>query len=128
MHFDVSAIRRNNDTPRGPVCASSSNAKEYVRDDGKSYLCFRNRFPITVSAASGRRDGAEAANRRFVSQGQVGGAPRRSCDLDEPICGDSFTAAVRFAHLIRARFTFGDLLSECEWLEGAAVAILRRLV
>ncbi|MCH9001011.1 MAG: iron-containing alcohol dehydrogenase [Planctomycetes bacterium] len=55
------------------------------------------------------------------------GAPRRFCDLDEPIGGDSVTSAVRFAHLVRARFTFGDLLSECNWLDGGADAILKEL-
>jgi len=55
------------------------------------------------------------------------GAPRRFCDLDEPIDVDSVTSAVRFAHLVRARFTFGDLLSECNWLDGGAVAILKEL-
>ena len=55
------------------------------------------------------------------------GAPRRFCDLDEPIGGDSVTSAVRFAHLVRARFTFGDLLSECNWLDGGADAILKEV-
>ena len=55
------------------------------------------------------------------------GAPRRFCDLDEPIGGDCVAAAVRFAHLVRARFTFGDLLSECNCLDGGAGSILKEL-
>ena len=55
------------------------------------------------------------------------GAPWRSCGLDEPIAVDSVTSAVHLAHLVRARFTFGDLLSECGWLDGVAVAILKEL-
>lgn len=55
------------------------------------------------------------------------GAPRRFCDLDEPIGGECVASAVRFAHLVRARFTFGDLLSECNWLEGGVGSILKEL-
>jgi hypothetical protein len=36
--------------------------------------------------------------------------------LNEPIARDTTESAVRFAHLVRARFTLGDLLSESGWL------------
>ncbi len=49
------------------------------------------------------------------------GAPRRFADLNEPIRRSSAHAAVRYAHLIRARFTLGDLLSEAGWLDDARV-------
>ncbi|MFQ5805574.1 MAG: iron-containing alcohol dehydrogenase [Phycisphaerae bacterium] len=47
------------------------------------------------------------------------GAPRRFADLNEPIPRACPCAAVRFAHLIRARFTLGDLLDESGWLDDA---------
>ncbi len=47
------------------------------------------------------------------------GAPRRFADLNEPIRRSSARAAVRYAHLIRGRFTLGDLLSETGWLDDA---------
>jgi glycerol-1-phosphate dehydrogenase [NAD(P)+] len=47
------------------------------------------------------------------------GAPRRFSDLDEPVPHATASVAVRFAHLIRARFTFGDLLAETSWLSEA---------
>jgi glycerol-1-phosphate dehydrogenase [NAD(P)+] len=50
---------------------------------------------------------------------QRAGAPRRWCDLDEPVGESSALAAVRCAHLVRARFTLGDLLTEADWLGPA---------
>ena len=44
------------------------------------------------------------------------GAPRRWRDLDEPIAEHSVIAAVSHAHLVRARFTYGDFLTETDWL------------
>lgn len=43
-------------------------------------------------------------------------APRRFVELDEPIWHASAHAAVCYGHLVRARFTFGDLLTETGWL------------
>jgi glycerol-1-phosphate dehydrogenase [NAD(P)+] len=90
---------------------------------------------------------AAAARRRFVDRKRAGeydefirravrpvseiedalrraGAPCRFADLNEPIPRASAHAAVRFSHLIRARFTFGDLLAETRWLDGARAAEL----
>ncbi len=50
---------------------------------------------------------------------QTAGAPRRFADLNEPVARATAQAAVRFAHLIRARFTLGDLLAETSWLDEA---------
>lgn len=44
------------------------------------------------------------------------GAPRRFEDLNEPIDRTSARTAMLHGHLIRARFTFGDLLAESGWL------------
>ena len=44
------------------------------------------------------------------------GAPTRFADLTQPVSDRSALAAVRFGHLIRARFTLGDLLELCGWL------------
>jgi glycerol-1-phosphate dehydrogenase [NAD(P)+] len=44
------------------------------------------------------------------------GAPRRFADLNEPVGHPSAHAAVRYGHLIRSRFTLGDLLTETGWL------------
>ena len=51
-------------------------------------------------------------------------APQRFSELDQPIGEERVTAAVRFAHLIRARFTLGDLLSESGWLDDETAAHL----
>jgi len=59
---------------------------------------------------------------------QEAGVPRRFCDLNEPIAAELAESAVRFAHLIRARFTLGDLLSECGWLEAGTATLLKDLI
>ena len=43
-------------------------------------------------------------------------APRSFAELNVPIPTPSARAAVRYGHLIRARFTLGDLLSLTGWL------------
>jgi hypothetical protein len=58
---------------------------------------------------------------------QDAGAPRRFCDLNEPIGQETAGSAVRFAHLVRARFTLGDLLSETGWLDDSADDLLLNL-
>jgi len=85
--------------------------------------------------------GAGHARRRFVERKRAGeydpiitrlvrpardveqalheaGAPMRFLELDQPIEEDRAASAVRFAHMIRARFTLGDLLFECGALDG----------
>ncbi len=44
------------------------------------------------------------------------GAPRRVEDLDAPVDRASARTAMLHGHLIRARFTFGDILAESGWL------------
>lgn len=44
------------------------------------------------------------------------GAPRTFGDLNEPISPETAHAAVQSSHLIRARFTLGDLLDQGGWL------------
>jgi glycerol-1-phosphate dehydrogenase [NAD(P)+] len=91
--------------------------------------------------------GAADARRRFIERKRTGdyddflrnavrpaseiedalrnaGAPCRFCDLDQPISRDSARTAVRFAHLIRARFTLGDLLTEAGWLTDSRADVL----
>ena len=50
------------------------------------------------------------------------GGPRRFEDLDQPIPPDAAHAAIRHAHLIRARFTLGDLLDQTGWLTASNAA------
>jgi len=53
------------------------------------------------------------------------GAPQRFADLNEPIPHAAAHKAVRFAHLVRSRFTIGDLLSHTGWLDaGHAESLL----
>ncbi|MCP4246724.1 MAG: sn-glycerol-1-phosphate dehydrogenase [bacterium] len=51
-------------------------------------------------------------------------APHRFADLTEPIPDVAARAAVSDAHLVRARFTLGDLLDRAGWLDDANVAAL----
>ncbi|MCH7814167.1 MAG: iron-containing alcohol dehydrogenase, partial [Planctomycetes bacterium] len=51
-------------------------------------------------------------------------APRRFADLTEPISAVTARTAVSNAHLVRARFTLGDLLDQAGWLDDANVAAL----
>ena len=46
------------------------------------------------------------------------GAPQRFADLNEPIHHAAAQRAVRFAHLVRNRFTIGDLLAHTGWLDA----------
>ncbi|UCG15755.1 MAG: iron-containing alcohol dehydrogenase [Phycisphaerales bacterium] len=56
---------------------------------------------------------------------QKAGAPRCFSELSVPVSMGCATQAVRLAHMVRARFTLGDLLSESGWLDNeAAVAAL----
>jgi glycerol-1-phosphate dehydrogenase [NAD(P)+] len=52
------------------------------------------------------------------------GAPRTFGDLDRPISFETARAAVQFSHLIRARFTLGDLLDQSGWLKTETAAAL----
>ena len=52
------------------------------------------------------------------------GAPRRFADLTPPIPRRTAATGVATAHLIRARFTLGDLLADAGWLDDAAAAML----
>lgn len=52
------------------------------------------------------------------------GAPRTFGDLDQPISPETAHAAVQFSHLIRARFTLGDLLDQSGWLNASSAASL----
>lgn len=44
-------------------------------------------------------------------------APSRFADLDAPIPDHTAVQAVQFSHMIRARFTLGDLLDRSGWLD-----------
>jgi glycerol-1-phosphate dehydrogenase [NAD(P)+] len=52
------------------------------------------------------------------------GAPRTFGTLDEPISPETAHAAVQSSHLIRARFTLGDLLDQGGWLNPDRAAAL----
>jgi glycerol-1-phosphate dehydrogenase [NAD(P)+] len=51
-------------------------------------------------------------------------APRRFADLTEPIPAATAHAAVLHSHLVRARFTLGDLLAHASWLKATTPATL----
>lgn len=55
---------------------------------------------------------------------RAAGAPCRFAELDQPVPDSLGCRAVRYAHLVRARFSFGDLLSETGWLNAERVAEL----
>ena len=53
------------------------------------------------------------------------GAPRCFADLDEPVRDETGVSAVLYGHLVRSRFTFGDVLSRTDWLnEESAKSLL----
>jgi len=52
------------------------------------------------------------------------GAPRRFADLNEPVSPSSSHAAVRYSHLVRPRFTLGDLLTHTAWLTDESATSL----
>lgn len=52
------------------------------------------------------------------------GAPLTFTTLDQPISTETAHAAVQFGHLIRARFTLGDLLDQSGWLDTATARAL----
>jgi len=51
-------------------------------------------------------------------------APRRFAEVNEPIPASAAHAAVRFGHLIRTRFTLGDLLDQTGWLTDETAGAL----
>jgi glycerol-1-phosphate dehydrogenase [NAD(P)+] len=55
-------------------------------------------------------------------------APQRFADLDQPVPESTAFHTIQNAHLIRARFTFGDLLAQTGWLtDGSAAALMCEL-
>jgi glycerol-1-phosphate dehydrogenase [NAD(P)+] len=94
-----------------------------------------------------RWNGAEQARRAFVERKQAGEldkflavhvrpsavvadalaratAPRDFADLNQPIPRGTALAAIQRSHLIRTRFTLGDLLFHAGWLDHQAAANL----
>jgi len=51
--------------------------------------------------------------------GAFSSRPPRFVGPNEPIQRASAHATIQYAHLIRARFTLGDLLSKTGWLDDA---------
>jgi hypothetical protein len=51
-------------------------------------------------------------------------APLRFGDLSDPIAANRARSAIAHSHLIRARFTLGDLLSHAGWLNGETASLL----
>jgi glycerol-1-phosphate dehydrogenase [NAD(P)+] len=53
------------------------------------------------------------------------GAPRSFADLDEPVGDETGLSAILYGHLVRSRFTLGDVLSRTDWLnEKSAKSLL----
>jgi len=95
----------------------------------------------------GRWRGARAARRRFAERKRAGefdpamramirssaevrdaliraGAPQRFAELDKPVPLPAARTAVRYSHLVRGRFTLGDLLDHTGWLTDETAADL----
>jgi len=51
-------------------------------------------------------------------------APRRFADLDEPVSIETGVSAILHGHLVRSRFTLGDLLSRTGWLNEESASSL----
>jgi glycerol-1-phosphate dehydrogenase [NAD(P)+] len=52
------------------------------------------------------------------------GAPERFEELSQPVGREQAVAAVAHAHMVRARFTLGDLLAMTGWLSGREAQLL----
>jgi glycerol-1-phosphate dehydrogenase [NAD(P)+] len=63
--------------------------------------------------------------RAHIEQALVAaGAPRTFSDLDEPVSDETGLLAVLYGHLVRSRFTLGDLLGRAGWLDERTARLL----
>jgi len=53
---------------------------------------------------------------------RLAGAPQRFADLNNPVSSSRAISAIRYSHLIRKRFTLGDLLDQSGWLKDTTAA------
>jgi len=116
-------------------CAESRElAAELWNDFATKLTCWRSAIQQRRRFIERKRAGEfdEFINRAVRTADKIdtalrqAGAPRRWCDLDNPVFDDCAVTAVRRAHLVRSRFTLGDLLTEADWLGMEQVIDLLR--
>ena len=105
---------------------------ELWREFAKKQVRWRRAVEIRRSFVERKRAGEyDEFLRRAVRTGheveqalRSAGAPCSFTGLDQPVPLPSAHTAIRFCHLIRSRFTLGDLLAETNWLDQTRVARL----
>lgn len=112
--------------------ASGALIEEVWRDYDKKMTRWRHsgeaRRRFAAAKRAGEFDAFIAANVRpsaaiEASLAQAG-APLTFGDLDQPVPPETAHAAVESSHLIRARFTLGDLLDQSGWLNATSARAL----
>ncbi len=130
---EAQAVDRDIERIAAGLDSTGALAAEIRRDLEKKRLrrrrTGRQRRAFAARKRAGELDAFIAANVRgsgAVEQAlRRAGAPTCFCDLDRPVPAATARTAVRYAHLIRARMTFGDLLAWSGWLtEDSARSLL----
>ncbi len=127
---DASAEKRRVESLFMKFDTSGGMAAEIWRDYDKKMTRWQKAKPARERFVARKRAGEyEAFLRQNVRPSSAvaaalarAGAPQRFCDLDQPIAFASAHAAVQFSHIIRARFTLGDLLDQGGWLTAESAA------
>lgn len=129
---DVAALRQQIERRFRPYDSSGAMAAEIWRDSEIKIKRWQSAIEQRRQFAARKRAGEfeEFLNRNVRSSAAVAaalsaaGAPKRFADLNHPIPRDAAFAAVRSGHLIRTRFTLGDLLDQSGWLNDDSAASL----
>ncbi|MHC4443758.1 MAG: iron-containing alcohol dehydrogenase [Planctomycetota bacterium] len=103
---------------------SGKLAGEVWRDFEKKIKLWRSGVDVRRRFAARKRGGEfeEFIGNSVRSSGEISealdraGAPQRFGDLDKPVSWETAYSAIRYGHLIRKRFTLGDLLDWSGWL------------
>jgi glycerol-1-phosphate dehydrogenase [NAD(P)+] len=106
---------------------SGKMAVEVVRDYAKKARRWQDALAVRRAFAERKRAGeydaylrANVRPARAVHKALARAtAPRTFADLDQPIADERAVSAIRCGHLIRSRFTLGDLLDQSGWLDTA---------
>jgi glycerol dehydrogenase-like iron-containing ADH family enzyme len=106
---------------------SGKMAVEVVRDYAKKARRWQDALAVRRAFAERKRAGeydaylrANVRPARAVHKALARAtAPRTFADLDQPIDDERAVSAIRCGHLIRSRFTLGDLLDQSGWLDTA---------
>ncbi len=128
--LDGAAVRERIGSVFGPVDPSGAMVAEIWRDATKKLDQWAQAAPQRAAfarrLAAGDLTGPLGAMVRpsaeVAAALAAAGAPRTFADLTQPVSDATARAAVRHGHLIRSRFTLGDLLEVGGWLTDAAAA------